>query len=1303
MISEDQKQSAKTHNNRSFKRVRMLLSGARAIWVVIAILIVWLYIKAIPIYWTQLTVDSHHLDISMWGIGLSLNFSAIYSLGIEILTLTVFSMTGAILMWSKSRDWMTVLVAVSLLTIGAIAFPALSVLADAQTSWEIPVLIIQGIGLGSALLVFYLFPNGKFAPHWTQPLAFVWIIWVIGWLATPTSIPMNIDNWPVLLRSLWLFLFRADSSQIAQTYNHIRNYSLGFVLALWLGSGVFAQLLRFKHVSSPAQRQQTKWIVFGISAAAIGYLLVYFIFGPSAATHASPNAVFLGLASKTILSICLILVPASIAISVLRFQLWDVDFLLNQTLVYTSLTIFVTLFFVGDVILLQAIFRGLTGRSSDVAIVISTLVIASIFLPLRRRLQSFIDRLFFREKVDFRKAFTDFSLDIRSIIELPELLSVLVSRVIGLLHIQHGAVFLASGDDQFKLAKSVNLERGDAKQLPLDAAALQRLEKSSAVANARHAVFPLMVPLLAPRAEANQLVGILALGPRRSGLGYGREDRALLYTLADQAGTAIHVAQLIGDKQDEAQRREAAERSLEEYRRSPVGKAEAFASELVEEPAKSVNALYYLANEAGKNPQTASMLNNLPQALENLGAHEIATLARGIDYIFNSQWTLELLPIGLRSITSTLIDKHADYEDGFQVYKMYSLFERAIAASSISEIIEMAENPDWKFVMLDAQKHIDLYDKGHPIESSDIGPKAIEAIPQVIEVLHAFERVDTSRDKIAYLASAVERLRHVEHLARSSESSPDRPIVLNITEGWLTVITRAMTDLQASAKIVCQLLTRNTWRNEAISLVLNVRNEGRGAAVNIQVTLIPGEEYTLINASETVPRLAPGEEAQVQVRIRPRLEQDFEQFRVRFAILYTDPRGSDQIEHFADIVQLMAVPGEFQFIPNPYVVGTPLETGSPLFFGRQDVIDYIKENMAASHRNNLVLIGQRRTGKTSLLKQLPAQLSDDHLPVYLDGQSLGLDPGLPNFFLNIATEISFAMEDRGFEIEPPSIKDFEESPSASFEKKFLANVREIIEDRHLLILLDEFEELESAVQRGNLDPSIFSFLRHTIQHQDNLSVIFCGTHRIEELAADYWNVLFNISLYRSIGLLGKEDALYLIQEPVLEYGLRYDDLALDKIWRITAGHPYFLQLLCHSVVNWHNRSERGYVTISDVNAALDEILASGEAHFVYLWTEATDYERLILTAMSRMIPLTGSVTPVQIEDYLKERGVTLERQVIQNALHRLSLRDVLTSQEDIESDLSDAYRWKLGLLGMWIEKYKSLSRVLEDAKAALET
>ncbi len=125
-----------------------------------------------------------------------------------------------------------------------------------------------------------------------------------------------------------------------------------------------------------------------------------------------------------------------------------------------------------------------------------------------------------------------------------------------------------------------------------------------------------------------------------------------------------------------------------------------------------------------------------------------------------------------------------------------------------------------------------------------------------------------------------------------------------------------------------------------------------------------------------------------------------------------------------------------------------------------------------------------------------------------------------------------------------------------------------------------------------------------------------------------------------------------------------------------------------------------------VNEALDEILASGEAHFIFMWTESSHEERLVVTALSRMMPLTGRATPVQVTDYLTERGITLDRRAVGNALHHLALRDTLRinakngdeGQINVTLGNTDTYSWQLGLLGLWAEKYKSLSRVVDEVR-----
>lgn len=802
--------------------------------------------------------------------------------------------------------------------------------------------------------------------------------------------------------------------------------------------------------------------------------------------------------------------------------------------------------------------------------------------------------------------------------------------------------------------------------------------------------------LVVPISRGAHVLGVLDIQHHIAN-GLQQKDTDLMQSIANQLAIALLNAQsfekLVAEKLIEAQQKEDAERRWEAYRRSPGGQAEQFAQDILSQPENSFAMLHQLAQTAGQNLDTAALLNHLPRLLEDTQPqpwkrdlteiHFLAKIAEGFNFLIASQNAPELLLVGLRTLTRQLNQPlPVDWDGTAQAHLVYQTCQEALEARTVPEITQ----GDWKQITKKNSTH--KYPLTPLVET-------LSKIQVVIEALTAYERVTTMQDKLAYLVSAVERLRHLERKARVQLGGADLNIVLRITENWQAIIARSLSELQSQAKIICRLLTRHSRPYDIIALTLQVWNDGRGAALNLKISLLPGPEYTLLDETAELPQLDPGEEATVVLRLRPSMELSVPLIRVRFMMLYDDPRGPNQSEHFADVIHLLSEQHPFQYIPNPYVVGTPLEPGSALFFGREDLLAAIQENLQAAHRNNLVLIGQRRMGKTSLLKQLRVRLGTSFVPVYLDGQVMGLDPGLAHFFLNLATEIMFALEDQGIALEPPTLNDFETSPAATFEYQFLTKVFSVIGDRTLLILFDEFEELENAVKRGYLEDSIFGYLRHLIQHTAKLSFIFCGTHHLEELVADYWNVLFNISLYQRVGYLTHEEAMRLIQHPVEPYGVQYDDLALEKIWRVTAGHPYFLQLICHSLVNRHNKTQNNYLTVAEVNAALDEILSTGEAHFIYLWMDSTAEERMTLVAMSRMIPLTGPVQAIQINDYLAERGVPLDRRAVREALHRLTLRNLLKVDE-FESVEEPVYRWQLGLLGLWVEKYKSLGRAMDE-------
>lgn len=1179
-------------------------------------------------------------------------------------------LVALVLFWRRPHDRMALFVAVFLMGLGgANAYPVateyLRVWETGGLHYVIPFAIANFLGWPLLVAFFALYPDGVFVPGWMRYMAVYSFSFGVAWGVLP-----QVFGDPQGLLAIFVY---------------------GSVIAVF-GSSFYAQVYRYRQHATPLQRQQIKWMVYGIA------VITVVIVAQAATALLNPTPTPAESVQRELifmpLNLAFVLLPIAVGLAIMRYRLFEIEIIVRRTAVYGAIVGGLGVAYFGGVALLQWLSQALTGPQSNFVVVLITLGIVALFNPVRRRFQILIDRAFYREKVDFREAFTAFAREVRTIIDLPELLRKLVNRTTELLHITHGAVYLGGLEPErigeLRLAEGRNLPEG-MEILTLEATMLERLRGGHTISRPGHRVFPLLVPLIAPITPSSKspvlqsLIGVLALGPRLSDQAYSPEDQTLLTSLADQAGTAVYVAQLIQEKQAETQRIEEAERRLESYANSPAGRAERFANSLISNTQSSLTELHAITQTAGTDPATAAMLEPLSAALTSLNASTLAGLADGYRYLFASQATPEVLPVGLRTLTDYLTQLDAP-----EALDLYRLCQRALEANSISAIVEQGT----------AIRDLRLDNSPNLQALNDLRHSLRELVPAA-DALRAYERVDAQQDKLAYLASAVERLTHADRAAQAELGAADRPIMQRIAANWLTVVTGAMSELQTRARLVCRLLTRHTWTGEVIAVSLAIRNEGRGAALNLKVALAPAPDYTLVDESVTIERLAAGEEAQAELRVRPHIGDKTGitggQFRARFVIIYADPRGPDQTENFADVVYLLALEGEFKFIPNPYVVGTPLQTGSALFCGREDVFEFIQENLVAAHQNNLVLIGQRRTGKTSLLKQLPARLGEKYVSVYLDGQSLALDPGLPNFFYSLATEIAFALEDRGFVI--GELPDFNDSPATTFERRFLASVRTALGDRHLLLLLDEFEELEGAVRRGNLDVSVFGFLRHMIQHSPNLSVIFCGTHRMEELAADYWSVLFNISLYRHVAFLQQAEAFKLIQEPVSGFGMKYDDLALDKMWRVTAGHPYFLQLLCHSLVNQHNKSKRNYVTVADVNAALDEILASGEAHFIFLWTESTREERLALTALSRMMPLTGQANPAQVSDYLAERGAPLDRRAVSEALHHLALRDTLRVNRDLnDSGGSETFSWQLGLLGLWVEKYKSLSRVVDEVR-----
>jgi divalent metal cation (Fe/Co/Zn/Cd) transporter len=180
-------------------------------------------------------------------------------------------------------------------------------------------------------------------------------------------------------------------------------------------------------VSSYSQRQQTKWLVFGLAGIMVLFFL-YNLIGSLFPGLGAPDSPF-QLVSGTITAFYFLIVPLSVGIAIQRSRLWDIDLLINRTLVYGTLTVILTVAYVSLILGLQALLHGFISQDNSIAIVISTLAIAALFQPLRACIQRIIDRRFYRSKYNAAKIIEAFSATLRTEVDLNQLSAHLVSVV----------------------------------------------------------------------------------------------------------------------------------------------------------------------------------------------------------------------------------------------------------------------------------------------------------------------------------------------------------------------------------------------------------------------------------------------------------------------------------------------------------------------------------------------------------------------------------------------------------------------------------------------------------------------------------------------------------------------------------------------------------------------------------------------------------------------------------------------------------------------------------------------------------
>jgi hypothetical protein len=422
-------------------RGRALRLAHLAWWLIFGAIIV-LTLAALPLnldYYHQLCqaapcsnqqLTRQQMD-NLLALGLTADFYAVYMVALSLILTGAFLLVAPIIFLRKPNERVALFVSFTLAIFGSATAPSFfDILSQANPIWWFPTRLLAYIGSVAIIAFLYLFPSGEFVPRWTRAALVLWAV---------EEVPG--------------FFFKGTPLQIPDSANTV--FFMAFIL-----SGILAQLYRYRRVSNAAERRQTKWVVFGVTVALGGLLAVASIdllFNPPA------NDMALYLLASTLFVGLITLIPTSIGIAILRSHLWDIDLLINRTLVYVPLTAILAGIFSASISLTQKIFIALTGQQSDAAAVITTLIVVAAFTPIKDSVQTIVYR-YFKEAPDPAKKLNAFGERVRTrlyALDRAQTLRRLLEESVAAFDAAGGAAY-AAHDGELKLIHTVGKWTGSA-------------------------------------------------------------------------------------------------------------------------------------------------------------------------------------------------------------------------------------------------------------------------------------------------------------------------------------------------------------------------------------------------------------------------------------------------------------------------------------------------------------------------------------------------------------------------------------------------------------------------------------------------------------------------------------------------------------------------------------------------------------------------------------------------------------------------------------------------------------------------
>lgn len=389
------------------------------------------------------------------------------------------------------------------------------------------------------------------------------------------------------------------------------------------------------------------------------------------------------------------------------------------------------------------------------------------------------------------------------------------------------------------------------------------------------------------------------------------------------------------------------------------------------------------------------------------------------------------------------------------------------------------------------------------------------------------------------------------------------------------------------------------------------------------------------------------------------------------------------------------------FIPiqNPYIVGNPIKDQN-MFFGREDDFAYTKSKIIGGKRGGLlVLCGARRSGKTSILFQIKGgRLGDEFVPVLIDMQSMTVQSD-EDFLARLAREIIAGLDTPTIDYENDYSSIAAANAFGAFED-LIKKINEHLAGRKLILMFDEYEIIEGLIEKGSITQNILHILSNWMEHKEGVFIIFTGSDRLQARDPKCWERFLGRALHRRISFLSSSDTLRLVNEPVRGL-VQYDPAVPELIYDLTAGQPFYTQVLCQSIVDHLNEDKKVDVDREDVHQVVQEIIENPLPQMIFAWSSLTSMEKLSLSVIAELtkdgIREKTSADIIAFPDSEKI-GYRLDPNKVNESLERLFHYDLL------DKDASGGtYIFKMDLWRQWITRMHSIWQVIDEIQGEGES